>query len=443
MDSYTYNGDFLNGRAHGFGKKVRLSYTPMPRTCGTIVLYCTYVSKICSRFSLKDVSLSRYVYEGFQEYEGEFKEGEIDGKGIMTWADGTYMEGSWINGAAFGYGKRYYADGSYFEGIFRNDIEIEGIKTSSEGNIAEIHQEHSAIGTLLQYKLDSCVKDEVVVNRSQNGFGTQVYDNCIIQGEMENNKFNGRVLTTSLKGNILYNGYMKDSKLNGNGMVLNENGNIIYIGSYKNNLENGFGVLFNEDMSIHYIGEWVEGVKQGIGALFTNTGKLKIIGRFFKNECYGTCLYFNEITSLPSLFGVFINNKISGYCIHYNEEGRIQTQDFIHEQAESNEVIQLPFDLSSTSLEYHAKRNNNNSDYSSGVLFSSCSPYLNSILITIDSFKSSLFTLLRIQQTLQTIYTSLRGDSMVFNQLDHNCSFLSQHSFINIEEISRYMPVFA
>lgn len=56
-----YEGDFLDGKYHGFGKM-------------------TYVSE--------DV------------YEGEFQFGKKHGQGVYTWSDGDYYDGNWIKDSA-------------------------------------------------------------------------------------------------------------------------------------------------------------------------------------------------------------------------------------------------------------------------------------------------------------------------------------------------------
>ncbi len=44
-------------------------------------------------------------------YVGEWKQGMMNGKGIMTWQDGLRYEGLWFNNLRHGKGKLYRTDG--------------------------------------------------------------------------------------------------------------------------------------------------------------------------------------------------------------------------------------------------------------------------------------------------------------------------------------------
>lgn len=36
------------------------------------------------------------VFANGNKYDGEFKEGRYDGKGVFTWANGDYYDGDWV-----------------------------------------------------------------------------------------------------------------------------------------------------------------------------------------------------------------------------------------------------------------------------------------------------------------------------------------------------------
>ena len=54
-------------------------------------------------------------------YEGDFLLGEMDGKGIIKYMDGTSYEGDFKNGFKHGYGKIIYNENKYFEGYWINN----------------------------------------------------------------------------------------------------------------------------------------------------------------------------------------------------------------------------------------------------------------------------------------------------------------------------------
>ena len=62
--------------------------------------------------------------EDIGEYEGFFKENNIEGKGTMKWKNGNVYEGEMKNGKMNGYGKFIPYQGFPIEGIFRNNVRV-------------------------------------------------------------------------------------------------------------------------------------------------------------------------------------------------------------------------------------------------------------------------------------------------------------------------------
>ena len=54
-------------------------------------------------------------------YEGQFRNGKREGKGIYYYNDGNRYEGDWKNGIKEGKGIYYYNDGNRYEGYWKND----------------------------------------------------------------------------------------------------------------------------------------------------------------------------------------------------------------------------------------------------------------------------------------------------------------------------------
>ena len=86
---FRYKGQFNNGKINGYGK---------------IIFYGKK--------------------EGEGEYEGYFKDNNIEGKGIMKWNNGNIYQGEMKNGKMNGFGKFIPKKGIPFQGFFRNNIRV-------------------------------------------------------------------------------------------------------------------------------------------------------------------------------------------------------------------------------------------------------------------------------------------------------------------------------
>ena len=62
--------------------------------------------------------------EGKIEYEGHFKENNIEGIGVMRWNNGNMYEGEMKNGKMNGRGKFIPFNGIPNEGIFKDNVKV-------------------------------------------------------------------------------------------------------------------------------------------------------------------------------------------------------------------------------------------------------------------------------------------------------------------------------
>ena len=67
------------------------------------------------------------------EYVGELKNELPDGKGIMTYEDGSTYDGEWEEGQRYGKGTLTYEDGAKYEGEWK-DGEMDGTGTFTWSN---------------------------------------------------------------------------------------------------------------------------------------------------------------------------------------------------------------------------------------------------------------------------------------------------------------------
>lgn len=83
-----YEGDWLDGKRHGFG----------------------VLSKISENGTLR------------QRYTGDWVAGKKNGFGRSWYEDGSYYEGDFCQNKRQGYGRIWYCNGDYYEGTWFNNL---------------------------------------------------------------------------------------------------------------------------------------------------------------------------------------------------------------------------------------------------------------------------------------------------------------------------------
>jgi hypothetical protein len=126
------------------------------------------------------------------EYEGEFKDGSITGRGIYNWVNGDAYVGDLVNGHRHGFGSYYYESGNSYEGDWCNNL--------------------------------------------RHGFGVFFYTNGgIYNGEWENNKRCGNGIYR-INDKIHYDGEWKNDEKWGYGTLYNEDGTVAEEGYFYNGM---------------------------------------------------------------------------------------------------------------------------------------------------------------------------------------------------------------
>ena len=217
-------------------------------------------------------------------YEGEFLNGERNGKGKELGLNTLKFEGKYLNGKRNGKGKEYYDRNIIkFEGEYLKGKRWNGKKYDYDKNILyELHNGNVYIkkyfleklifegeylngekyGIIKEYDINGNIKFEgEYLNGKRNGKGKEYLDNILIfEGEYINGKRNG-------KGKEYYD----DCKLRFEGKYLNDkewignrydwNGNILY--TLNNNI-NGNGKEYNDGGKLIFEGEYLND-KEWIG----------------------------------------------------------------------------------------------------------------------------------------------------------------------------------
>jgi len=155
------------------------------------------------------------------KYIGEWKDGQLSGKGYYSWHSGSKYIGNWESGKQNGYGTQYYSDGTKALGYFKDG----SLSGSSK-----------AVG---------CVS-----GNCSDGYGVWIFDT----GEM-------------------YEGYFKDGLRNGQGDYLHADG-MQYSGNFENDKRSGYGKFTWEDGSTH-TGYWKDGNQDGYGTYTKADGTIQ------------------------------------------------------------------------------------------------------------------------------------------------------------------------
>ena len=259
-------------------------------------------------------------YANGNVYEGDYKKGKPDGKGIYTWNNGEVYDGEWkdalkhgdgiwkgINGDSYigewqfskadGYGVHVWKTGDRYEGEWKACLK--------HGNGTDLFANgDSYIG---QYKFGKPC-----------GYGRYVWkDGSFYVGEFFDGLkcgFGKWRKTTAHRSNTYEGQYYQDKK-QGFGIFRWVSGNV-YKGQYKDDEREGIGEMRWTDGSV-YVGMWSRGIQHGYGRMWFPDGKLKE-GLFENNVYKGT--WENEIP-IPQNYnvmdlapqGITFSEEVEGY----------------------------------------------------------------------------------------------------------------------------------
>ena len=105
-NEFFYEGQFLNDIKHGQGK---------------IIFYNNTSESYEGEFKNGEITgKGFYIWKNKHTYLGEFYCGKMHGKGLYKWPDGNVYEGDYIYGVKEGYGEFIWADGRIYKGPFKN-----------------------------------------------------------------------------------------------------------------------------------------------------------------------------------------------------------------------------------------------------------------------------------------------------------------------------------
>ena len=233
-----YEGEFLNGERNGKGKEYNW--------CRDLIFKGEYFKG------------KRWNGEGYNIYKKIIYKLK-DGKGYVRnydFDDNLIYEGEYLNGEKNGKGKEYYWDNILaFEGEYLNGKKWNG-KGYNKNKM--IYQLKDGKGSVEEY-------DKVEIK-------------LIFKGEYLNGEKNGKGKEYYKNGNLIFEGEYLNGRRNGKGKEYNEHGNLIYEGEYLYGRRNGKGKEYNEHGNLIYEGEYLYGSKR-FGNMYMND-RLEFKGEF-------------------------------------------------------------------------------------------------------------------------------------------------------------------
>ena len=172
----------------------------------------------------------KVVFANKDCYEGELKDDNFEGYGILTDHLGNESKGDWKNNMKNGDFMEIYVDGSSYEGPF--------------------------------------------VDNQKEGFGLFKWnDGSFYRGIFQNDNINGKG-RLEWPNNRSYEGEWLDGKMHGNGKLIYEDGNL-YVGEFKDDMRCGHGDFTWADGK-RYIGPWTDNKQNGSAFQYQPDGsKLK------------------------------------------------------------------------------------------------------------------------------------------------------------------------
>jgi len=254
-------------------------------------------------------------------YEGEYKNGERNGKGKEYKEGKVIFEGEYRNGKRNGKGEEFDLKGkTLFEGIYSKGKKWFGKRYDVDKLIYELNE---GKGFMMEFHLDKILVKEydyykqIIIRKSikydyinlkyegdylngeRNGQGKEYYIYNILkfQGEYKNGKQwkgkgydlrqniiyeiedgKGYIYELNKYNEVLYECEYSNGERNGKGKEYIDE-ELVFEGEYLNNERNGLGKEYNNDL-IKFEGEYLNGKRHGKGKEYDFAGKLVFEGQY-------------------------------------------------------------------------------------------------------------------------------------------------------------------
>ena len=228
------------------------------------------------------------MYHGTGKYNSENIKGEFkNGKKTGFWKCDDGFEGEYKDGERNGKGKEYGSTGYYVNGklhsIGRKDVQKRDYYFGEDVKISNLNIENNCI----YYNGIKEYEGDIINNDIKHGKGIEYYKNKNkrYEGSFQYGKHHGYGKEYYYDKEILkYEGEFKDDLYDKEGKEFDENGKIIYEGGFKDGKYHGKGKLYRSGKLL-YQGDFEDNKLQGKGIEYNEEGEIVYSGEF-KNNAY-------------------------------------------------------------------------------------------------------------------------------------------------------------
>jgi len=304
--TYTFEGEFKNGVLDGKGICI----------VNKIIIY-----KGEFKLNMPHGHGTAYNADGSQ-YVGQFEYGEYHGDGKESHPDGSWYEGQFKHGEYDGNGKFYLSDKEIKQsGYFEKNKLLNGYQ-HFYGSDDQIHTCRVKEGQYWQGygPIDYTNGDHYFGNIEggmANGEGKRQYtDGSWYRGEFKDDLPHGKGKFHYANGNCMYDGKIKHNRMDGQGILYDPDEKKIYKGTFKDGKRDGSGSEYRAAKNfVKYHGEFKNDMHHGFGVLFVDF----IDGNNLE--------LFLSVITIPTpgmkYQGHFINNKFEGNGMILDAKERI------------------------------------------------------------------------------------------------------------------------
>jgi len=202
-DIVSWSGECTEGKASGHGVLTWISE-------GKLLARYVGVLKAGKLDGIGNLHIQAEQGEGYDHWEAEFAEGEIEGEVILKAANGDQFQGQMKQSLIEGYGSYIGASGDRYDGEFVKGLpEGEGFSEAADGEtyhgMFKAGERHGQ-GTLIEANGDR-FEGEFAGGKLQ-GWGSWLgFDGARYEGQFMNGKPNGRGIYRSPEGDIFTGGF--------------------------------------------------------------------------------------------------------------------------------------------------------------------------------------------------------------------------------------------